>query len=391
MTLLLVIIYITFISLGLPDAILGSAWPKMYTSLHTGIASAGIMTMIISGGTIISSLFSNQLITRFGTAKVTIVSVFMTAVGLLGISVTPTFLIMCLLGIPLGLGAGAVDSALNNFVAVHYKARHMNWLHCFWGIGATAGPMLMSFYLLQQNGWRSGYLLIGVFQIALVIGLFFTLPIWKKHTKMEASPGRKETIRLTSLIKISGARSAFLGFFCYSSIEMIVGLWGSSYLVLFKGVTASTAAIWIALFYIGITLGRFISGIMTYKVNNRNMIRIGQFLVFSGFIFLLLPVWMNFQLVGFILIGLGCAPIYPSMLQETPNRFGRKVSQGIMGIQMAIAYIGSTFMPPLVGYFSTQLGFGILPIIIASLLMVMILATENSNRLLLRKESFLQY
>lgn len=220
MTMLLVIIYITFISLGLPDAVLGSAWPKMYVDLHAGIASAGIMTMIISGGTIISSLLSNRLISKFGTAKITVVSVLMTAIGLLGISITPNFFIMCLLGIPLGLGAGAVDSALNNFVAVHYNAKHMNWLHCFWGIGATAGPMLMSFFLMKENGWRSGYMLIGIFQLILVIGLFFSLPIWKKFNNVKKEHAKKEIIGFPALIKLSGAKSAFLGFFCYSSIPL---------------------------------------------------------------------------------------------------------------------------------------------------------------------------
>ena len=248
MTTLLIIIYITFISLGLPDAVLGSSWPKMHLDLQASIPAAGVVAMIISGGTIISSLNSSRLIYKFGTAKLTVVSVLMTAIALLGVSFTPNFLVLCLLAIPLGLGAGAVDSALNNFVAVHYHAKHMNWLHCFWGIGATAGPMLMAFFLAEQNGWRTGYLLIGIIQIVLVICLFITLPLWKKADQEEKIGEKKEPTKLTTLIKIPGAKSALVGFFCYTSIEMTAGLWGSSYLVIHKGVSATTAAFGVSFF-----------------------------------------------------------------------------------------------------------------------------------------------
>lgn len=385
MTTLLVIIYVTFISLGLPDAVLGSAWPEMYLDLNSTIPAAGIMAMIVSGGTIISSLFSAKLIDKFGTSKVTTFSVLLTALGLLGIAFTPNFFIMCLLGIPLGLGAGAVDSALNNFVALHYNAKHMNWLHCFWGVGASAGPMIMSFFLMKQSGWQTGYLLISILQFILVIGLFFSLPLWKKIDHKEITHEERESPNLKSLLKIRGAKSALLGFFCYCAIEMIAGLWGSSYLVLHKGMSAATAAKWVALFYMGITIGRFISGLMTLRINNINMIRIGQVLIVFGTISLLIPYHNNFQVFGLMLLGLGCAPIFPSMLHETPNRFGKRISQGIMGIQMATAYVGSTFIPPLVGYLTNKVGFGIFPIIIAFLVIIMILSTENINSLIAEK------
>ena len=386
MTTLLIIIYVTFISLGLPDAILGSAWPAMYLDLNSTIPAAGIMAMIVSGGTIISSLFSAKLIDKFGTSKVTTFSVLLTAAGLLGIAFTPNFFIMCLLGIPLGLGAGAVDSALNNFVALHYNAKHMNWLHCFWGVGATAGPIIMSFFLIKQSGWQTGYLLISFLQFILVIGLFFSLPLWKKADRKEIAHGEKENTNLRSLIKIPGAKPALLGFFCYCAIEMIAGLWGSSYLVIHKGMSAATAAKWVAFFYMGITIGRFISGLMTMRLNNVIMIRIGQVFIILGAISMLMPYNNSFQVVGLMLLGLGCAPIFPSMLHETPNRFGRKVSQGIMGIQMATAYVGSTFMPPLVGYITNQIGFGIFPVIIIFFGIIMILSTESINRLLSKRK-----
>ena len=386
MTALLIIIYITFISLGLPDAVLGSSWPTMHMDLHASIPLAGVMAMIISGGTIISSLFSSKFIHKFGTAKVTAVSVFMTAIGLLGISFTPNFLIMCILGIPLGLGAGAVDSALNNFVALHYNAKHMNWLHCFWGIGATAGPMFMSLFLAQQNGWRTGYLLISIIQFVLVLCLLITLPMWKRANNGEEINEKKDTTGITTLIKIPGAKSALLGFFCYCAIEMTAGLWGSSYLVLHKGISATTAAIWVSFFYIGITFGRFLSGFLTVKINNLNMIRIGQSLVILGALLMIIPFSNTTQVIGFVVLGLGCAPIFPSMLHETPNRFGKRISQGIMGIQMATAYVGSTFMPPIVGYVSNKIGFGIFPFIIAIIGVIMFLSTENINRLLSKRE-----
>lgn len=386
MTTLLIIIYITFISLGLPDAILGSAWPAMYLDLNSTIPAAGIMAMIVSGGTIVSSLFSAKLIDKFGTSKVTTFSVLLTAVGLLGIAFTPNFFVMCLLGIPLGLGAGAVDSALNNFVALHYNAKHMNWLHCFWGVGASAGPIIMSFFLMKQSGWQTGYLFISILQFILVIGLFFALPLWKKADHKESVQEEKVNTSLKSLVKIPGAKPALLGFFCYCAIEMTAGLWGSSYLVLHKGISTVTAAKWVAFYYMGITIGRFISGLLVMRLNNIIMIRVGQVFLVLGAILMMMPYSNNFQVAGLMLLGLGCAPIFPSMLHETPNRFGRKVSQGIMGIQMATAYVGSTFMPPLVGYITNQVGFGIFPVIIIFFGIIMIVSTESINRLLSKRK-----
>lgn len=386
MTTLLIIIYITFISLGLPDAVLGSSWPKMHLDLQASIPAAGAVAMIISGGTIISSLYSYKLIHKFGTARLTVISVLMTAIALLGISFTPNYLVLCLLAIPLGLGAGAVDSALNNFVALHYHAKHMNWLHCFWGIGATAGPMLMALFLAEQNGWRAGYLLIGIIQIALVICLFITLPLWKRADQEEEIEEKKEPTKLTTLIKIRGAKSALIGFFCYTSIEMTAGLWGSSYLVIHKGISANTAALWVSFFYIGITFGRFLSGFMTVKFNNVNIIRIGQALIILGALFMIMPFSNTTQVIGLVILGLGCAPIYPSMLHETPNRFGKRISQGIMGIQMAIAYVGSTFMPPIIGYVSNKISFGVFPFILLIIGLFMILSTESINRLLAKRK-----
>lgn len=381
-TVLLVIVYIAFISLGLPDAILGSAWTMIYEDLNVPISYAGLVTMIITGGTIVSSFFSGKMIKKFGTGKVTTFSVFLTAMGLLGVYFAPSFIWICLLAIPLGLGAGAVDTALNNFVANHYEAKHMNWLHCFWGIGATSGPFIMSFYLLKENGWRSGYATIGIIQAILVVGLFLSLPLWRKFE--DSNEEEKESsisINVGVLLKLPGAKPTLIAFLCYCGIELTTGLWASSFLVFDSGLSAGVSAKWVSLYYLGITVGRFLAGFLSMKLNNKQMIRVGQLICLLGVVLLMIPFSNNFKLVGLILIGLGCAPIYPAMLHETPNKFGQELSQDIMGIQMATAYVGSTIVPPLFGMISKFSGFGILPGFLLIFIIVMLLSTERANKI----------
>ncbi len=381
LTLLLIIIYISFISLGLPDAILGSAWPIMHQNLNVPVSYAGVATMITSGGTIISSFFSEKLIRKFGTGKVTTFSVLLTALGLLGVYLSPSFIWICLLAIPLGIGAGSVDSALNNFVALHYKAIHMNWLHSFWGIGATTGPFIMSIFLLKENGWRLGYATIGSIQAILVVCLFLSLPLWKKfETDNSEKISNNESVKVSNLIKLPGAKPALVSFFCYCAVELTTGLWVSSYLVLINGFSAEKAAKWVSLYYLGITIGRFLAGFISIKLNNKQMIRVGQAICITGGILLSITYSSNIQLIGLICIGLGCAPIYPAMLHDTPNRFGKELSQGIMGIQMATAYVGSTFMPPLFGAISKIIGFEILPYFLLIGMILMLIMTERVNK-----------
>ena len=379
LTILLIIIYIAFISLGLPDAILGSAWPLMHTDLNVPISYAGIATMIVSGGTIISSFFSEKMIRKFGTGKVTTISVLLTATGLLGIYFAPSFIWICLLGIPLGIGAGAVDAALNNFVALHYEAKHMNWLHCFWGIGATSGPFIMSLFLLNQNGWRIGYATIGIIQAILVICLFISLPLWRQfETTQKVEEEDDNGIKIKSLLKIPGAKPTLIAFFCYCAVELTTGLWASSYLVVNDGLAVELAAKWASFYYLGITVGRFIAGFLTMKLTNTQMIRIGQTICIIGAILLVLPITSVFKLIGLIFIGLGCAPIYPAMLHETPNRFGKELSQDLMGIQMATAYVGSTLIPPLFGALSKVLGLQMLPYFLLIFLIIMLVSSEKA-------------
>ena len=380
-TLILIIIYLAFISLGLPDSLLGSAWPVMQADLSVGFSSAGIISMIVCGGTIISSLFSGKLIHRFGTGKLTFVSVTMTALALLGFSAFPSFIWLCIMAIPLGLGAGSVDAALNNFVALHYEAKHMSWLHCFWGVGATSGPIIMSLFLAKNNDWQKGFFTISLIQFALVFLLFITLPLWKKLEKDdgEVSNDYKENTEKISPLKIPGVKLALVSFVCYCATESTAGLWGSSYLVNYKGFSADDAARGISLFYGGITLGRLLTGFLTMKFNNRILIRSGQIICIIGAIFLLAPLPTYFSLIGLILVGLGCAPIYPCMLHETPTRFGTSASQSIMGIQMAFAYIGSTFMPPILGFTASKTSIAIFPYFLLFYMLIMLIGSEKIN------------
>ena len=376
--LLLIIIYLSFISLGLPDSVFGSAWPSMYNLLNVPLHYAGYVFMIAAGGTVISSILSAKIIRRFGTGIVTAVSVLMTAAALIGFSFSNSFYLLCLYAIPLGLGAGSVDAALNNYVALHYKARHMSWLHCFWGIGASVGPIIMSAFLIQQRSWNLGYRTISIIQFCLVALLFISLPLWKNN-RVTDNPARRDSIKFAELFRIAGVKEALTAFFCYCSIETVTGLWGASFLVMEKGISPEIAAQWIALYYIGITSGRFISGFITMKLNNRQMVRLGQIIIGCGIAVLLLP-FTNSLLPGLFMIGLGCAPIYPSLLHETPKNFGEEYSQAMMGIQMGSAYIGTTLMPPVFGWLASIMSFNIFPVFIGAILILKIIMVETLNR-----------
>lgn len=385
--LLLVIIYIAFISLGLPDSILGSAWPSMYGELNVPVSYAGIVSMIIAGGTIVSSLFSDRLIRRLGTGVVTVISVAMTAIALMGFSYSHSFLLLCLWSIPYGLGAGSVDAALNNFVALHYKSKHMSWLHCFWGIGATAGPYIMGLCLTGGLPWNSGYQTIGIIQIVLVVCLLLSLPVWKlKEASSENAESGQSSISLKETVKLPGAKPILVAFFCYCALEATTGLWASSYLVLYKGLSTQTAAKWASLFYLGITAGRFISGFITDKPGDKNMVRLGQAIALLGVVLLLIPNGMlsggtALTLPGLVAIGLGCAPIYPCLLHETPVNFGARNSQAIMGMQMACAYVGSTFMPPVFGLLAEHVNVALYPVYLILFVILMFVMVEKMNRL----------
>lgn len=381
LSLLLAIIYLAFISLGLPDSLFGSAWPVMQAEFGAPLSYAGVVSMVISGGTIISSLFSDRLTRKFGAGLVTAVSIGLTTVALFGFSVSDSFFMLCLWSVPYGLGAGAVDAALNNFVALHYSSRHMSWLHCFWGVGVSISPYIMSFCLSSQYGWRAGYRSVSVVQLVLTVILFATLFLWKtKKSNTETETAAKH-ISLLGVLKIKGVPFVLSAFFGYCALETTAGLWASSYLVGYRGIDAATAARFASLFYIGITVGRFLNGFVADRFGDRKMIRIGISIMTVGVLMVCIPISTNaLALAGLIVIGLGCAPVYPSIIHATPANFGKDNSQAIVGIQMASAYCGSTFIPPLFGIIADKITLGAYPFFLLVFALLMLVMTEILNR-----------
>ncbi|NLK36616.1 MAG: MFS transporter [Epulopiscium sp.] len=381
--LLLVIIYIAFISLGLPDSLLGSAWPVMYREFGVPISYIGVISMIIAMGTVISSLQSDKLTRKFGTGKITTISVTMTAVALFGFSCSHSFGLICLWAIPYGLGAGSVDASLNNYVALHYASRHMSWLHCMWGVGATIGPYMMGYALMHGQNWNAGYQYISFLQIAFTVILFFSMTLWKSGTMATGKEdiSARKALSLKEVIQISGAKEVMLCFFCYCALEQTTGLWASSYLTLFKGFSTEMAASFASMFFIGITLGRVLSGFISMKLSNLQMIRLGQGIIALGIMMMVLPFEEAISLVGLLFIGLGCAPIYPCIIHSTPSRFGADKSQAIIGVQMASAYAGTCVMPPLFGLIAKHIHIVLLPIYLLIILLLMVIMHE----LLVRK------
>lgn len=401
-SLLLTIIYIAFISLGLPDSLVGAGWPVMQQDLGVPVAFAGIITMIIASGTILSSLASERITRRFGAGPVTAVSVGMTAAALVGFSASDSFWMLCLWAIPYGLGAGAVDAALNNYVALHYAARHMNWLHSFWGLGASISPFIMSYVLTSGLGWSSAYRIVGLIQAVLTFVLLISLPLWGKvnpviprghavesHAAQEAGSehsGRGSNhVPLAQALRIPGVVLILIAFFAYCAIESTSILWASTYLVADRGVAPATAAAFASLFLLGITAGRFLAGFFADRVGDRALIRGGFVSVGLGVVMLALPLETTVvALIGLVVAGLGSAPIYPAIVHSTPVNFGRCNSQAIIGIQMAAAYTGSTLAPPTFGVISTWAGMWVFPLFLAVLVGLGLLMSERLNRLVAR-------
>lgn len=423
---LLPIIYLAFISLGLPDSAIGSAWPTMAPSLGAGISWVGVVTMIISAGTIVSSLMSVRVVERFGTGRVTVASVALTAAALVGFSQSQAFWQLCLWAVPYGLGAGAVDAALNAFVAVHYESQHMSWLHCMWGVGASGGPMIMA-QCLERSDWSLGFLVLGGIQVGIALVLTLSLPLWRDRklprvsgwragqeaasgaapeaalprgeaghgagaralSGAAAAPGAGGTSDCTGeklptrrtpaqLLRIPGVKAVLVSFFCYSAFEATCGNWAATFCTLARGIDAQTAASWAALFYMGITAGRAVSGFISLKVNDRNMIRLGQALIAVAFVCVLMP-GDTALFAGLVLMGCGCAPIYPSTIHATPARFGEELALELTGMQMAFAYIGSLAMSPLFGVLAQLVGAWLYPWYLVLFLVGMVVTGERLN------------
>lgn len=380
-SILLLMIYLAFVSLGLPDALLGSAWPIMYQEFAVPVSYSGTVFMIICGGTILSSLNSEKLNRRFGTGKITAISVFLTAIALFGFSISHSFLMLCLFAIPYGLGAGSVDAALNHYVALHYSSRHMSWLHCMWGLGASVGPYIMGFVLQRGEPWNRGYLIVSIIQFTLAIILFCSLSLWKKNqeelTENAVSTAKQEApkqkaLSLKEVFAIPGAKESLASFYGYCALEQTVGLWAGSFMVLALGMEEKLAASYVALFYFGITFGRFLSGFFTMKWKDEQMVLGGSAIVFFG-IFLLFTPWSKaLVLPALILIGLGCAPVYPSVIHSTPYNFGVEHSSALIGAQMAAAYVGTLIMPPLFGVLGRSFSMKLFPYYSMFLLLFMV-------------------
>ena len=381
-SLLLAIIYLAFISLGLPDSLLGSAWPVMYKELSVPISYAGIISMIISGGTIVSSLFSDKITRKIGTGLVTAISVLLTASALFGFSMSGSFLMLCLFAVPYGLGAGAVDAALNNYVALHYNSRQMSWLHCFWGVGASISPYIMGYAIGAGHGWRNGYSMVSIIQIFITIILFLSLPLWKKRTSAEPESENYEApIGLRDALKIKGVVFVLISFFAYCAFESTAGLWISTYLVENRGMNSQTAANFASLFYLGITLGRFLCGFIADKIGDKNMIRIGVTTMFMGVVLIAIPTNIGIlALVGLMIAGIGAAPVYPCIIHSTPTNFGKENSHAIIGIQMASAYVGSTFMPPVFGFLAENVNVAIYPFYLLIFVLLLLVMSERVNQ-----------
>ena len=382
--LLLAVIYLAFISLGLPDSLLGSAWPSMHLEFGVPVSYAGVISMIIALGTVVSSLQSDRLTRRLGAGMVTALSVLLTALALLGFSLSKSFPALCLMAIPYGLGAGSVDAALNNYVALNYASRHMSWLHCMWGVGTSVGPYVMEYALTGGQGWNAGYRYIAILQFALTLVIFVSLPLWKKRAAQtrteDAAADVGRALPLREIVRIPGAKDVMVAFFCYCAVEATTMLWASSYLALGRGVSAEAAAGYASLFFIGITVGRALNGFLTMRFSDAQMIRAGQALVALGALLLLLPLGTGAALAALAVIGLGCAPIYPCIIHSTPERFGADRSQALIGVQMASAYVGNCLMPPLFGLIANHISIGLFPIFLLVALAMMVLMHERLVR-----------
>lgn len=376
---LLALIYLAFISLGLPDSLLGSAWPLMHLEMGVPISYMGIITMLISGGTIVSSLMSDRLTRKFGAKILTVASVFLTVIALFGFSFANNFSMLIVFAIPYGIGAGAIDAALNNYVALHYKAKHMSWLHCFWGVGTIVSPFVMG-YALTSSTWNNGYRIVGFMQLVIAIILLLTLPVWKVNEDVVSTTS--EDVGLFKALRIKGVPFLLLGFLAYCAAETTTMQWASTYFVEVKGISIERAASFASLFYIGITAGRFISGFITDKLGDRKMILLGSSVLIVGILTLAIPS-SSYELAfaSFIIIGLGCAPIYPCIIHSTPYNFGAKNSGVIIGIQMASAYLGATFMPPIFGVLGNASTFAIMPLYLLVFVLLMLVMIELTFRI----------
>ncbi|WP_034537710.1 MFS transporter [Carnobacterium inhibens] len=368
------IIYITYISLGLPDSLLGVAWPDMVGEFHVTYSAVGIISMAIAVCTVISSLQTIRITQKTGTGKLVLSSILLTAMGLIGFAFTKNFFLLIVAALPLGFGAGAIDTSVNNYVSSNLKAYHMNWLHAFWGMGATLGPIIMGVVLDNHFSWRNGYLIIGSIQLILAFILLFSLPLWKQNEQKVAIEPNKSKLSFGALLKQKGVMWSLLSFLFYVGIEGTIFLWGSSYLVEIKSVTAASASFILSLFFASITLGRIISGFVTFWLSNPKLLLLSESILLIGICTVAIGRG-SILYIGFILIGLGCAAIFPTMMHETPERFGARNSGAIIGFQVAFGYVGVTILPPLLGILFQRVSMNLFPLFLVGFVLILIVVT----------------
>jgi fucose permease len=387
-TIMLIVISFSFAGIGLPNSLLGSAWPSMYGDIGVQASSMGIISMILMGGTVVASFLSGKLLGYVQTSTVVTVNMFIIVLAVFGFAVSGSFVFLCIYAVPLGIGIGFADAALNNYSAMYFEAKHMNWQHCFWGVGAAIGPVVMS-YGMAAGSWRIGYQIIGVMVLVIAVMLCFSVPLWRK---IAGASGRVTNDAKTphsygSLFRLRGFKLSVAVFFIYVSAEVTVMLWGSSYLVFVKDITPELAAGWISLFFLGITLGRFCSGVLAMLLNQSQIVWLGCALFACGIVFIELPIGNAAFMVGFFLIGLGCAPIFPNVIYTTPIRFGAEYSQSAIGIQICSANIGATVTPPLFGLIAARVGYGFFPVFLGILLAVLVFMIAMLNKVSPKKKS----
>ena len=376
---LLAIIYVAFVSLVLPDALLGAGWPAMQPQFGVPVSWIGAVALLISICTVISSLLADRLTRKMGTGVVTAISVSMTAVAIVGFATSKSFWFLAFWAIPYGLGAGSIDTCLNNYVAIHYSGKHMSWLHCMWGLGAASGPYIMSAAIAFANNWRVGYWSVGLLQIVLSVCLFLTLPLWKKaKTIVEESAEESKPLSIKQIFSMPGAKAIILTFFCYCAMEQTAGQWAASYFFGHFGLKEELCALFASMYYSGITVGRFINGFLTVHFSDRTLVRAGIGMIIVGLVVMFIPFSWLFAVFGMLLIGFGSAPIYPCVIHATPSFFGAANSQAVIGVEMASAYVGICVMPPVFGFIADWVGIWILPVFLLVITCCMLLCNEKA-------------
>jgi len=375
-TFLFVAICIIFMGLGLPDSVLNCAWPAIYSELDLPISYANFITVLVSLGTVFSSLFASRLINKFGIGYVTLVSTFFSALCLLAFSFSNSMLFFCLLSIPLGLGAGAIDTALNNFTATNYSSLHMSLLHCFYGVGISISPFLMSFALGDNNNWRKGYVLVFVVMMVITLVAFISLPLWKKiKAKQPKESLPQKTLSLGQMFKMPAVRTSIITFFCSVGLEFTCGIWACTYLVNVQNISEALASRYLTFYYAGITVGRLVSGFVSKKLKVEKIVYSGYSIVLMALILLFIPLPPIFKAMSLFFIGFGNGPTFPNLIYLTPKNFGSDVSQSIIGLQMATCNLGILIMPPVFGFLAQDIGLKIFPIFLSVLFVAMVIST----------------